>query len=345
MSKDSIKSSKEKSDIINLIAISFVSLICIAFFAAACFYFNSSLSEITILDLKQSGSTDNSVLLSWNCSVKPDRYMVKYTIDGETKYLESQLPFARIGGLDPEQTLDVDVFPIKNDVYYLSQSIKCTTQSRCDVKNISAQCVDNSINLSWSFKGADMGFEVAAYVLDINGYRHLTSEIIDIAPGNPSECTIDDIMPGMNYTVTVVPKCKYFKTEKLTVEGSEYSKLYDGLNIIRFGICSTSQNNSKNVKILKSITSNQSYTISILLNGQADADSTSNFSLYFINSSGDLAKELKYADIHTNPDDLKSYMERTFNLNFTADIPADKYTAILCIDGKPASQINFEVIA
>lgn len=333
-----------KADIINLIAVSAVSLVCVIFFIVALNSYRTSAARVCISNLKQIASTDNSILIAWDCSTKAEKYVISYNNGSDDFSIETTLPFARLEKLDNGKSYTVNVKAVKNDIFSNEAAIECKTQPRCDVTDISIISEENRISVSWSFEGVDNGFKVMAYAVDSQGYRHANADSIIVDIGQESICYFDNLLPSMTYTIAVVPQTKYLSLKKMNTEPLKYNKLYNNLNIIQSIICEAKDMQSQKPKSFNSISRGSEYAVSIMVQGEGDADSTADFDIYFINRNGTLVKELKASDVHTNPNNKPSFIYRPIAFSFTCDdMPPDNYNVLVCIDGKTASHFDISI--
>ncbi len=321
--------------------------VCLIFFIATLLALTGTQAEPSIFDLSGIGATNDSLLISWNCTSAADEYIISCTgPNGETDDLTTDITFASISGLKPDSTYTVEVVPVKNGQKYSARSVQCTTEPYCEITSITVnECTSNSVTVSWQYNGKNEGFTAIAYVADIGGKRHLTSAKVDVAADSDTKCTISGLMPEMYYTVAIMPKSRFKKIGKLNFETQNNSISYKKLSIIRAAICPDDTQYTKNITKLTSVTPGKPYKISMMIIGEATSQDKVNMALYIKNSSGQLVSETNYPNIYTNPDEVSAGMQRIILLDFTAPQQQDEYTAYLTFDGELVRRIDFDTFA
>ncbi|MGN0475176.1 MAG: fibronectin type III domain-containing protein [Acutalibacteraceae bacterium] len=317
---------------------------CMIFFIVTLISISGSKSAPAVFNLNQIGATNDSLLISWDCTRNADEYIIKYTGDkGQTGELNSSIPFASIDGLEPNTEYTVKVIPVKDGKLYGALSVQCVTEQYCEITSINIdECTSDSVSISWQYSGPNDGFTAIAYVVDIQGKRHLTSDKIEISAGGDAKCTINGLMPEMNYTVAVMPKSRFGKIGKSTFQTQFKSISYKKFSIIRAVICSKNTQDTAFVKKLTSLKASESYKISMIIAGKAASEQKVNMALYIKNSKGQLVSETKYDDIYTNLNNSDSFSQNTILLDFTSPAVQDEYTAYLTIDGQTVRRIDFD---
>lgn len=322
-----------------------ISALCLIFFFYTFFILKNSSSTPEILNARQIGSTENSLLISWDCSGFADEYTVRcYGNDGEIfDNITTDIPFAAIRNLNYDSVYNVEISAVKGSRQYSTKSISCTTEPYCKVTSVTVlKTTQNSVTFSWEYNGTDKGFTAAAYVLDLEGKRHFTSKA-QISEGDSTQCTIEGLLPDINYTLAVMPATHYNELYKTNFTTDKYNESYSKLKIIRFVICSNDSDNSPIVNSLKSIKTNSAYKASIIISGEASKEDKANMAIYIKDSNGNLVSETQYADIYTNPDGKASFKQRVILLSIMSPQVEGKYIAYLTIDGEIAAKVNFDV--
>lgn len=323
-----------------------ISSLCLIFFFYTLFTLKNYDSTPEILNAKQIGSTENSLLISWDCSGSADEYTVRcYGNDGKIfGDITTDIPFAAIRNLNSDSEYCVEISAVKDSKQYSAKSIICSTEPFCEVTSITIlKTTQNSVTFSWEYNGADKGFTAVAYILDLDGKRHLTSSKAQISGESSAQCTIEGLLPNMNYTLAVMPATRYNKLCKADFTTGAYKKSYSKLDITRFVICSDNSDNSPVVKSFKTIKPNSPYKISIIISGEASKDEKVNMAIYIKDNNGNFVSETKYADIYTNPDGKAAFKQRVILLSIISPQAEGKYIAYLTIDGETAARLNFDV--
>lgn len=326
-----------------IISAAAILIICLIFFLATLLSLPGSKSEPAVFDLSQIGATNDSLLISWDCTGSADEYIINCTSQGASHEFTTDIIFASISGLAPDSTYTVKVTPVKDGMRYSPISLQCSTAKFCEITSIDIdECTADSVTVSWQYSGVNEGFTAVAYVVDISGKRHLTSAKVDIPAGSDTRCTIDGLMPEMHYTVAVMPKNRFCKLGKSTFETQFNSISYKKLNIIRAVICSDDSEKTTRVTKLTSLTAAMPYKISMIITGEASSHDKAEMALYIKNSSGQLVSEIKYSDIYTNPDGLDAFKQRIILLDFLSPAQQGQYTAYLTINGETVRRIDFD---
>ena len=346
--KDVDESGKEQSSR-GFLAVSIICtialILCLIFFISALSNFNTGNSP-KIKNVKQTGATSSSVLISWDCLGNADEYAIKCidTNGNVMTDLTTDIQFAAVRALQPDSVYTVEVYAVDEGKQGSLSSVSCSTKPFCKVENITVNKVGRTyVDISWEYSGIDNGFTAVAYAVDTDGKRHLTSEKIKISSGESSHCVIKGLLPEMNYTVAVMPDTTYKEICKANFQTGSYNESYKRFNIMRFVICPASSNNPEKVAKLRSIKPNEPYKTSLIISGSASKDDKSEIGLYITNSEGQLVSETKHSDIYTNPNGIEAFRQRAFLLSFTSPDKDGQYKLYLTIDGEMAESYAFEV--
>lgn len=337
---------KLKKITIWLFAVGTAAAICLVFFFCTLFRIRSSREIPEVFNAQQLGATDNSILLSWDSTGPADGYRIRMTNDnGAAVVSDCDLPFAVLRDLQPNREYSVNVCAVKDGQEYGGETVVCSTERFCEITNVTVTKVGSDyVNLSWEYEGVNEGFQTVAYVLDTNGRRHLTSDIIEIAANDKPQCTISGLASEMNYTVAVMPLTRYGKLGKSTFHTEKYSDKYNAFNIIRFVICSANVTDALQVHDLTNLKPSAHYKTSLILNGKTDQNHTVFLSLLITDTDGNLVKEEQYGDIHTNPEGKQWYIHRSMLFDFHAPDRTGEYYMYLMADEQSIYRIKFTVI-
>lgn len=329
---------------ISIISAIAILTVCLILFIITLISISASKSEPVVFNLSQIGATNDSLLISWDCTSKADEYIVKYTDDkGQIGELNTNITFASIDDLVSNSKYTVEVIPVKGGQTYTALAVQCATEPYCEITSVTIdRCTSDSVSVSWQYSGPNEGFTVIAYVVDINGKRHLTSNKAEISADSDTKCTINGLMPEMSYTVAVMPKNRFGKIGKSTFETQFKSVEYENINIIRAVICPQDSKKTKSVTKLISLTPGEGYKISMIITGNTSSEDKVNMALYIKNSNGQLVSETNYTDIYTNPNNLSALKQRIILLDFAAPAAQDKYAAYLTINGITVRRIDFD---
>ncbi len=342
------KNNKFTNSALWIISAAAIMVVCLIFFIITICNADRAKGDPKVFDVAQAGATHDSLLISWDCTVAADEYIVNCTsADGNyTTEITSDIPFASVSGLIPDSKYTIEVIPVKNGQQYSSDSTQCNTAKYCEITAITIDSVtSDSVTASWQYSGINNGFTAIAYVTDIYGKRHLTSAKVEIPAGGDSNCTITGLVPEMKYTFAVIPNTRFNKLGKLNFETQFKSTSSSKINIIRAVICPENTQQTKTVTKLTSVKAGNPYKISMMISGVATAEDTVNMVLYINNSNGQLVSETHYDDIHTNPNGLTPFTQRIILLDFKSPEQKDEYTACLTIDGEFARRINFDTFS
>lgn len=349
MDNASINSSKKKNksnktSLFPIVA-GVILVICLAFFFCTLSDIAKSKNEPEVFDIRAVSATDTSLLLSWNCTPEAEEYSVK-CIDGNGENIATQstdTPFAVLRDLEPNTQYTIEVSAFKDGTEYPSSSASVSTGQYCAVTLVKVTETNaRSVTISWDYTGADNGFTAVAYVIDINGKRHLTTDTVKIAKGQKNECVIEGLLPDTEYTVTVMPNTKFrqvYKTNFITA----FEKIsYNKFTIIRTVICDASTDTSPNVLRVQSLMPSTEYKISMIISGEAAKDDTVEMALLIKDKHGNLVSETNFGEVYTNPNGSDWYKHRVILLSFTSPSDIGEYQAYITFDGEIASKITFE---
>lgn len=351
MDKSPINSSKKKGkshkSTLFPIAAGVILVVCLIFFFCTLSDIAKAKSEPEVFDIRAVSATDTSLLLSWNCTPKADEYSVRCIgANGEDISRQSaDIPFAVLRGLDSNTKYTIEVSAFKDGTEYPASSASVSTEQYCVVTAVNiTESTSRSVTISWDYTGDDSGFTVVAYVIDINGKRHMTTDEVKIAKGQKSECTIDGLMPETEYTVAVIPNTKFKQVCKANFVTAFEKISYDRLTIVRSVICDAATDDSPNVMRLSSINPDTEYKISMIISGEASKEDTADMTLFIKDKQGNLVSETNFGAIYTNPNGVHGYKHRVILLSFTSPSNAGEYEAYLIIDGEIAAKIPFETV-
>lgn len=299
-----------------------------------------------IYDARQLAATDSSVLLTWSSTSSAQRYIVRYNEHGDTQSLQTvcDQPFAALHHLQPNTTYDVEITAVIDQQEYGRSAITCATDSFCKATDVLIEEVGSDyVTLSWSFQGANKGFHVAAYAVDANGQRHLTSTLTEVSVGSNTKCRISGLSPEVNYTVAVIPMTRYCEIAKSTFQTQKYSKKFDKLNIIRSVICPFNSDDSAQAVQLLNLKPNASYKTSTIINGNATRSDKVDMLIYITDTNGNIVSDFLKKDVYTNPNGDHAYVYRVILLDFKSPEVPGRYNLYLAIDGKTVRKIEFNV--
>lgn len=351
MDNSPINSSKRKSKAHKAalfpIAAGVILVICLVFFFCTLSDIAKAKSEPEVFDIRAVSATDTSLLLSWNCTPKAEEYSVRcISADGKTVTQQSaDIPFAVFRGLEPNTQYTIEVSAFKDDTEYPASSVSASTEQYCAVTAVNVtKTTSRSVTISWDYTGDDSGFTAVAYVIDINGKRHLTTDQVKIAKGQKGKCTIEGLMPETEYTVAVIPNTKFKQVCKANFATAFEKISYDKLTIVRSVICDADTDDSPNVMRLSSINPDTEYKISMIISGETSKDDTADMALFIKDKQGNLVSETNFGAIHTNPNGIHGYKHRVILLSFTSPSNSGEYEACLTIDGEIAAKIPFETV-
>lgn len=336
---------KLKKITVILLAVGAAASVCLVFFFYTLFRVQSNRDMPQIFDAQQLGATDSAVLLSWSSSDSADGYRIRMADDNGGAFVsDCNLPFAVLRNLQPNSSYSVDISALKDGQESGEKHITCVTESFCEITKIDITKVGSDfVNLSWNYDGVNQGFEVAAYVLDSNGKRHLTSGKIQISADGETKCTIKGLVSEMNYTVVVMPLTSYCKVGKSHFKTDKYSKEYNKFNIVRFVICAANVKDAVQVQDLNRIKPSSPYKTSLIINGKTDKTHKVDISLLITDLDGNLIKEEIYKDIYTNPDDKQWYIYRYMLFDFYTPDQLGEYYIYLVINGQSVRRNKFTV--
>lgn len=321
--------------------------VCLVFLFIHIFNSNNAAAAPEISDFKQIGATDSSVLLSWNSSGAASEFVVRYKPCSRNEYTEFRTasPFAAIHGLAPYTDYDAQVSPVDERGEHTPVSLVCSTSPFCHVTSVEVTNIqNNSAQVTWTYDGIDNGFSVVAYAIDKDGKRHAVSESVTIAKGAESRCTVGNLLSEVNYTVCVMPVTKYFTVGKSTFVTQKYSRGYNNLNIIRFAICTPDSDDSMRVNSVKTLTFEQPYRASMIINGASDSSDKVDLTIYITDKNNNFISEFKKPGVYTNPENKDSFYYRMINADFTAPKEPGEYYIFCAMDGNTVIKNDLKVV-
>ena len=345
------KASMEKGNkklnliIVIMVLIGAVILTCLLFFFSRTFPDrNSAIPQI--YSAEQIGCTDSSVLISWSCSESAKDFSVLFREADKKEYSEikTSQPFAALHDLKPYCRYDVRIVPVDGEKDYEPISLECSTAPYCHITSVEAVKVNSdSVSVRWQYEGLDEGFSVVAYAVDGEGKRHVTSDIIKIPAGSEKQCNMTGLLSNVHYTVCVMPESKYMTVGKTTFTTLKYSEKNNRVNIIRFVICPYQSANSFMVTQLKALTPNDPYKTSILYNGEASPEEKVDLMIYITDENGTFVSDFTQRNVQLNPDDVTSYVFRSWMSDFTAPARPGNYLIYAAVDGVTVTRTNFHI--
>ena len=339
---------KKKLNIITtvLIAVGAVISICLVFLFIQLFKVRNDSIKPKIYDVKQIGATDSSILLVWSTSKNTGDFIVRYsgTDGGETGEFHTDNSFAAIHGLKPYQSYKAVIIPVENETEYDPVSVICKTSPYCNVTEVGVDSITyNSAHVTWRYDGIDEGFTVAAYAVDQNGKRRVTSQVINIPKGSANECVFDKLLSELMYSVCVMPNTKYAQAKKSTFLTEKYSNLYNKYFISRFVTCSFESEDQLSVDPLTKLSAGQPYKTSLIVSGAADPTEKADMEIYITDSEGRITDHEAKQNVILNTDPEKPFFYRSFIMDFTAPSEQGEYSVYAVIDGETVKKNNFTV--
>ena len=319
----------------------------LVFFFVQLFHARSSSLTPAIYNAEQIGTTDTSVLIAWGHSEAPCEYVIRYKSTKDTQYREfrTEQPFAAIHGLEPYSQYKANITPVDMNGEHDTVSVMCSTAPYCHVTQVRVTDITHdSAAVAWDYEGIDNGFTVIAYAVDTNGKRRLTGDKIKVAPGAGSECLLSNLLSNVKYTVCVMPDTRYSQAAKSTFATSNYSRLYNRFNIIRFVTCTYESTDTMQVRKITNLFPAEKYKASMVYNGPAEIGESVELKLYVTDTDGNLITSAVKSDIAVNPDGVAPYIYRTMMDEFQAPSEPGDYFIYAAIDNVTVTKAPFKVI-
>lgn len=320
--------------------------ICLVFVFMLLFNAKSNSIKPQIYNAKQIGSTDSSVLLVWSSSKASKEFIVRYrsTDSKETSEFRTDKSFAAIHGLKPNKKYNAVVIPVDEEREYDPATVICTTSPYCNVTEVNVDEITcNSAHVTWNYDGIDEGFTVAAYTVDKGGKRHFVSDTVTVPKGSANECTLENLLSVLRYTVCVMPNTRYAAVQKTTFLTDKYSKSYNQYFIVRFTPCPSDTTDSVHVTAVTTLTANQPYKTSLILSGAAAPTDKVNMEMYVTDADGIIVRHVESKDVVLNPNENSQFFYRSFVMDFTAPSEPGEYSVFAVIDGVTVKKNNFTV--
>lgn len=320
--------------------------ICLVFFFIQLFKARNNNIIPNVFNAKQIGETDTSILLVWNCSDASDEFIVRYRPANSFDSLELRTDkcFAVIHGLEPYNTYKADVIPVGNNTEYEPVSVTCKTSPYCNVTDVVVDNItNNSAHVTWNYKGIDEGFTVAVYAVDKDGKRCLTGEKVTLPKGAINECTFENLLSELCYSVCVMPNTKYATVGKSTFQTNNYSKSYNRYVITRFGICASDTPDTFYVNAKTVLAAGQPYKTFMILSGTAKSTNKVVMEAYITDEEGKIVNHSQVDDVYLNPNDKSDFFYRLFTVDISAPSKPGNYNVFAAIDGVTVRSNKFKV--
>ena len=330
-----------------LVLVGAVTSLCLIFFFTQLFKARHNSVTPKIFNVEQIGATQSSVLIVWSSSEAAEEFIVRYRSTDSMDYteLKTDKPFAALRDLQPYKRYKAVVTPVNADREFDPFTVICNTSPYCHVTDVfTDEVTSSSVHVTWNFDGIDEGFTIAAYAVDKNGKRHVTSEKTVVSPGSKHECTLNNLLSELNYTVCVMPNTRYATAGKSTFTTDKYSKEYNSLNVIRVVMCPYDSDDSMHVKSLNQLNSQQDYKTSIIISGQADSKDTIEIKTYITDLEGNIISDFTKKNVLTNPEDKPYFSYRTILTDFKSPVQPGNYLLYTAFDGITVRKLNFKVI-
>lgn len=352
ISNISMSDSEKKLNIITAILLlaGTVISICLVFFFIQLFRAKDDSVIPQVFNAEQLGATDTSVLIAWSNSQTAHEFVVRYRSAGssgssEYKELKTNQPFAALHDLQPYTRYRTQIIPIDKGVELEPFELTCDTSPFCHVTEVSVSDItDTSVGVSWKYDGLDAGFKIAAYAVDRNGKRHLTSPVVTVPKGAKQECVLENLLSELHYTVCVVPCTKYATVGKSTFTTLKYSGKYNNIHSVRFVICSYESTDSMFVAMINHLAPGQPYKTSMIISGQADPSDKADLSIYITNPDGTIVSDFTQQDVVLNPSGTASTVYTILLSDFTAPEQPGSYSIFASLNGKTIAKNLFKVV-
>ncbi len=329
-----------------LIAAGAVVSLCLVFVFVQHFKAQRESAAPEILELKQIGATDSSVLLSWNSSADVIEFAVRYQSFDRPEFTEirTEDPFAAIRGLEPDTSYTAQVIPIDGKGEHEPATLVCRTSPFCKVTSVDVTDIQpDSADVTWKFEGIDEGFTVAAYAIDKEGKRHFISDTVSVAKGAKSRCRLTNLLSEVNYTVCVMPVTRYFSVGKSTFKTDKYSDSYNQLKIIRFVVCAADSPASMQVVPFKTLSPDQPYRTSMIISGDTDSSHKIDMTVYITDTKGRIISEFTRKGLSTNPQDKPAHVYRILLADIKAPSEPGDYRLYAAFNGVTVAKTVFNV--